>query len=76
MAEVMVAVPADKLDTLIRAQCEWAARMLSGTAEEILDYSQGADLADPVKLEPVANAIRFVREDLDALAALGIGEAS
>jgi hypothetical protein len=58
-----------QLDTLRAAQLRETAETLDRVAGELSMLSVSDDVADP--LGDVAAAIRVVREDLDALEALG-----
>lgn len=75
MGEVTLTMAAEARETLIRAQCRSVAESLAGYADELLGYGERAELGDALAAEAVLNAIRFARADLDALTALGIGEA-
>jgi hypothetical protein len=58
-----------QLDTLRAAQLREAAETLDRVAGEFSLLSTSDDVSDP--LADLANSIRVVREDLDALEALG-----
>jgi hypothetical protein len=62
-------VTTTQLDTLRAAQLREAAETLERVAGELSRLSVSDDVTDPIG--DIAAAIRVVREDLDALEALG-----
>jgi hypothetical protein len=71
-ATAAVTVTATQLATLRASQLKEAAATLDRVAGEFSERSLLADVTDPGG--EIAGAIRVVREDLDALEALGYGD--
>lgn len=74
MGEVTLTLPAAAHDALRRAALTQTAATLRHAASNLDELAARANLDEHPATADALSGIRLAREDLDALAALGIGE--